>query len=62
MEYVDRTGKEEQREKYKVSLLVGAADAKYTKATLSKGKEALERIPGSQTINKVYYPSPFFKQ
>lgn len=61
-EWVNRTGEEEKRERYKVSLLVGAADAKYTRETLSKAKQALERVPGSQTINKVFHPSPFTKQ
>lgn len=49
----------------KVSVIVGAADAKYSKETLIKTKDSLERLPGGGyfTINgkKKYVPSPFAK-
>jgi hypothetical protein len=48
---------------YKVTLIVGAADAKYTKETLSKTRDSLERLPGGAFFNingkRKYYPSPF---
>lgn len=49
----------------KVSVLVGAADAKYSKETLLKTKDSLEMLPGSNhyMINgeKKFVPSPFYK-
>ena len=49
----------------KVSVLVGAADAKYSRDTLLKTKDSLERLPGGGNFmingEKKYIPSPFSK-
>ena len=47
---------------YSSETLVGAIDAKYTKDLLSKCQMGLDNLPGSQTVNGSYYPSPLSKQ
>lgn len=43
-------------------VVVGAGDAKYSSETLDKVKTMIEKLPGSQEIGGVFYPSPFFKR
>lgn len=43
-------------------IVVGAGDAKYSSETLDKVKTMLEKLPGSQELNNIYYPSPFYKR
>ena len=43
------------------NILVGAGVSRFSNETLSKTKEAFDRLPGSTTINGVTYPPPFHK-
>lgn len=43
-------------------VVVGAGEAKYSSETLDKVKTMIERLPGAQEINGVFYPSPFYKR
>lgn len=63
-EYMSYTQNKNDSEdsKYKVSIIVGAGDAKYTNELLSKTKEGLKKLPGKQVLGNLQYPAPFTKQ
>lgn len=44
------------------NILVGAGVSRFSNETLSKTKEAFDRLPGAITINDRTYPSPFYKR
>ena len=46
----------------RTNVIVGAGDAKYSSATLSKTWMSLEHMPGGQELGDKYYPSPFATQ